>query len=739
MSAAKWFYVQDDKRVGPVDVDHLVHLVVTSVLAPTTLVWHQGLAEWTEAEKVAEIVALLPPPLPPGKKPGSIEPPPLPPRSAPAAAKAPEKAEKAEKADKPAPKSAEKPAEKPAEKVAEKADKPVEPAPPPGPPSAPAAPPAAAVVVPPPAPVATNPRLEELRQKLEKEPSPRAYGLLAEELRKAGDFAEAIRISRQGVESAPAYPSLRVTLGRALLEHGDLAAALSELEAVVLVVPDNILAERFLGECLEALGDRTRARAQYLKALALAPGDAQLVARLRALSATGAPANGPQAAAASDHVPAAHTEASAALIDADPLAGMLDDSPPMHAEIEPPSLAIMVDDPPPVPSADPPPIPLAAVEETFEIERADDHAAGTAASKAVPSPKRKAAAGERGSTKTAEILKPTPPPASSPSVVIDFEVDVPADPLALAPAVSSEPTTAPIAPPAAPPAVTLATGFPGDTPSGSFAKALADAVPPLPKGRAGADARPGPALVPEATIAWPSGRVADHEFADLVREVYGRRWSGLLTLNHTGVEKSVRVQDGRLVFAFSSSRDDRLGELLLRRGRITLHQYVEASRAMRKGIRLGTVLVEQGALDARELVKSVMDHTQEIIYSAFQWTEGLYHFTEGAAASEPITLKLSTPDVILEGIRRIDHWSRIERAVGSIDTRYVRARGYEDVLSEMTLSLEKLSLLTGLEMEQDVGTICRNSTLSHYEVCRTLWAYRVIGVVQRLAEPSSPD
>ena len=36
-------------------------------------------------------------------------------------------------------------------------------------------------------------------------------------------------------------------------------------------------------------------------------------------------------------------------------------------------------------------------------------------------------------------------------------------------------------------------------------------------------------------------------------------------------------------------------------------------------------------------------------------------------------------------------------------------------------------------VEQDVGTICRNSILSHFEVCRTLWAYRVIGVVQRLA------
>ena len=82
MSAAGWFYVQDDKRLGPVDVDHIVHLVVTAALAPSALVWHHGLAEWTEANRVPELAALLPPPLPPGKKPVGHEPPPLPVRAA---------------------------------------------------------------------------------------------------------------------------------------------------------------------------------------------------------------------------------------------------------------------------------------------------------------------------------------------------------------------------------------------------------------------------------------------------------------------------------------------------------------------------------------------------------------------------------------------------------------------------------------------------------------------------------
>ena len=236
------------------------------------------------------------------------------------------------------------------------------------------------------------------------------------------------------------------------------------------------------------------------------------------------------------------------------------------------------------------------------------------------------------------------------------------------------------------------------------------AAEPPPVRTAAPESPPPAAKAPRPTVAWPSGRLSEHEFPDLVREVYGRRWTGILTLNHTGAEKSIRIQEGRLVFASSSIPDDRLGELLLRRGRITLHQYVEAGQLIRKGgKRLGAILVDMGALDARELVKVVVDHTLEIIYGAFQWTEGMYHFTEAGGATEDIVLKLSTPEIILEGIRRIDRWSRIERAVGGLETRYQRVDGYQTLVPQMTLSPDKMGLLTGLSGIQDLGTICKQS------------------------------
>ena len=230
------------------------------------------------------------------------------------------------------------------------------------------------------------------------------------------------------------------------------------------------------------------------------------------------------------------------------------------------------------------------------------------------------------------------------------------------------------------------------------------------------------------------GSLVQSDFPELVQRLHESRWSGTLTLIHVGIGRSVTVQDGRLVFASSSSPDDRLGELLLRRGRLTLRQYVDAGRALVPGKRLGTVLVEQGILSPKELVRAVVDHTQEIIYSAFQWTDGHYRLAEGSTA-ETITLNISTPDLIMEGIRRIDSWVRVDRAVGGLEARYEKAEGCEAIAAKMTLPEEKLRLLTDLSGARDVETICRDSSLGDFEVCRTLWAFRVIGLVRRLDTP----
>jgi hypothetical protein len=232
------------------------------------------------------------------------------------------------------------------------------------------------------------------------------------------------------------------------------------------------------------------------------------------------------------------------------------------------------------------------------------------------------------------------------------------------------------------------------------------------------------------------GSLARRDFPHLVEDLSRRRWSGVMTLTHQGV-RSVVVQEGRLVFATSSNPDDRLGELLLRRGRISLRQLVDAGQAVRPGKRLGTILVEEGVLSPKDLVASVVEHTQEIIYGAFQWTEGLFRLEPGAPPGETITLNMRTPDLILEGIRRIDAWSRVERGMGGLAARYVRARPLAEIAPEASLSPARVALLEGLDQERSVEEICAASTVPDFDVCRTLWAFGVIGFVRRVDTPAA--
>ena len=91
-------------------------------------------------------------------------------------------------------------------------------------------------------------RLDELRRRVEKDPASIAFAPLAEELRKAGEYDEAVRVCQTGLEHHPAYLSARVTLGRALLGLLRYPDARHELEYVLQAAPDNLLAQKAIHE-----------------------------------------------------------------------------------------------------------------------------------------------------------------------------------------------------------------------------------------------------------------------------------------------------------------------------------------------------------------------------------------------------------------------------------------------------------------------------------------------------------
>jgi tetratricopeptide (TPR) repeat protein len=141
--------------------------------------------------------------------------------------------------------------------------------------------------------VADNPRIEELRRRVQNDPASIAFAQLAEEYRRGGSYAEAIAICRAGLRVHPGYLSARVTLGRALLEVEDLDAAETELNYVLQHAAENLAAIRGLAEIHHRRGRLPDALRFYKAALGIAKHDPDLEQTIEEIDRALTPARAP--------------------------------------------------------------------------------------------------------------------------------------------------------------------------------------------------------------------------------------------------------------------------------------------------------------------------------------------------------------------------------------------------------------------------------------------------------------
>lgn len=226
------------------------------------------------------------------------------------------------------------------------------------------------------------------------------------------------------------------------------------------------------------------------------------------------------------------------------------------------------------------------------------------------------------------------------------------------------------------------------------------------------------------------GEIATTSVAELLRSLMHSGETGMLVVRSGDLTKGVYMNAGRVVFAASNDPNERLGESLLIRGRITARQYLEASRMIRPGQRLGAILVEMKALDGEDLVPAVEQQVQDILMELFTWTSGDYEFVMKKSASDIVAVNISTENLILEGIRRTRNWSRILKGIRSVDSVPVLS-GSTDQSYKLELSEDEQQVLSHVNGRASVEQICQVSYLTNFETCRTLWAFQVLGLIRQ--------
>jgi len=204
---------------------------------------------------------------------------------------------------------------------------------------------------------------------------------------------------------------------------------------------------------------------------------------------------------------------------------------------------------------------------------------------------------------------------------------------------------------------------------------------------------------------------------------------------------TISFEGGAIIFAEIRSNPHPIGALLLRTGKIA-EADLERARDMqqRQGDkrRLGEILIAIGALTPRELERQVRFQIEEVVFEVMSWREGYFSFTEGPITDLPAdaAVRIPTEALLMEGARRIDEWSRIERRIPHLGVVPMLAPPQEGVEGGLDLLPPEWEMLAMINGTRDVRAIASDLGRSDFEVAKTLFGLESAGVIV-LADPGT--
>src|SRR5512135_852881 len=170
------------------------------------------------------------------------------------------------------------------------------------------------------------------------------------------------------------------------------------------------------------------------------------------------------------------------------------------------------------------------------------------------------------------------------------------------------------------------------------------------------------------------GTIRDFGLPDIFQLIGLQRKTGLLSLTNERDKETVTItfEGGMVVMADSSARrlEDRLGNVLVKQGKITRERLEEALAMQRQTLqRLGHILASASAITTKDLRDALQVQISQIVFRVFRWRDGRYQFTpaENVDYDRENFAPMSTDFILMEGIRMVDEWPIIEKKIPTFD------------------------------------------------------------------------
>jgi len=234
-----------------------------------------------------------------------------------------------------------------------------------------------------------------------------------------------------------------------------------------------------------------------------------------------------------------------------------------------------------------------------------------------------------------------------------------------------------------------------------------------------------------ATRVAIQGSLDEASLPDVVQLLALGRKTGCLSLTEGNLKGEIYLDAGRVCYAYVASRRDRIGDMLVRTGRITQQQLSEAIATHQQGNkRVSDILLESGQVQHAELLRFMQRQVEEAVYFMFTWRTGSFTFQSAIRpVHQTLLVSIDPEGLLLEGARRVDEWSVIQRKVSSFDLVYRLDREHLSA-SDVTLDDDQKHLLPLIDGSRDVTGIIELSGMSEFDVGKALFGLIAAGFAQ---------
>ncbi|MGH7665319.1 MAG: DUF4388 domain-containing protein [Gemmatimonadaceae bacterium] len=237
------------------------------------------------------------------------------------------------------------------------------------------------------------------------------------------------------------------------------------------------------------------------------------------------------------------------------------------------------------------------------------------------------------------------------------------------------------------------------------------------------------------------GSLKEASLPDVLQLLSMGKKTGCLSVTHRSNFGYIYFDRGRICYASIVNRRDRLGDIMVKSGLISQAQLDAAVELQghQRDKRLGEILIEMEALSREELHRQIRIQIEEAVYFLFTWTLGTFNFEADIRPEEQDFLVAINPEsLLLEGARRVDEWSLIEKKIPSFDIVFALDRErIAETGAQLTAEQEALEPL--IDARRDVAALIDESGLGEFDVGKALFGLATAGFLHRVGKSAAPE